>query len=190
MKLKEFLELLGINATDEQLMVIQSLLDNPSKHLFCSVRSTPFLFSSTGPNGKKKYHFSRGLPEGGLIAFELGEQVYIGWCRRHPVHETINFTRNGARALATLRALTDSIEFISETTAVTESGDHIPKFIAEQLPDFINRTGKYFAGKAIANVIYEEEDEGHHEEIDLVIACGNAVQQAAAGFEDPDAVPA
>lgn len=134
----------AVISDDLRALALNLSKENSDKLVVMYVRGEPFL--SKVPKADKEGHryiFNRGIPYGVLIAFELAGEAYIGWSKRHPTMEDLNFTKPRARYAAVLRALTDNIEIISKNSAVMTSGEIIPSHIAKLLSKFINRASKY-----------------------------------------------
>lgn len=137
---------------DLRALALNLSKENSDKLVVMYVRGEPFL--SKVPKADKEGHryiFNRGIPYGVLTAFEHNGKSYIGWSKRHPTMEDLNFTKPRARYAAVLRALTDNIQMTGKRSAVMTSGEIIPSHIAKLLASFINRASKYIDGD-FANV--------------------------------------
>jgi len=66
--------------------------------------------------------------------------------------EDAYFNKAGARYIAAVRALSDSIEFKSGVPYSAKTGKPIPRSIAKMLPDFVKRVQRYYKDKVIENV--------------------------------------
>lgn len=109
----------------------------------------------------------KGEPYGALVAFKLGNDVYVGWSKRNcgyvigenpktkkkiwVAEEPLCFTKKDALWVAILRALTDTICKDDGSPYKMSKGTPIPRQIARKLDAFIARTKKYF-GKTPINL--------------------------------------